>query len=31
MKFPPNDLLVLVPSDVLSTPDVEPILRAGEA
>lgn len=31
MKFPPSDLLVLVPSEVLSTPDVEPILRAGEA
>lgn len=31
MKFPPRDLFVLVPRDVLSTPDVEPILSAGEA
>jgi hypothetical protein len=31
MKFPPRVLLLLVPSDVLSTPDVEPMLRAGDA
>jgi len=31
MKFPPNDLLVLVPRDVLNMPDVDPMLSAGEA